>query len=100
MVWTCPETDEPCERMCLTACHIRSAELVVLRAEVERLREAGVGYSQQTVDAITKERDALRARVAELEKALGAMLYPALMHGREEWPEFIEARRVLSGDVV
>lgn len=33
------------------------------RAEVERLREAGVGYSQQTVDAITKERDALRAEV-------------------------------------
>lgn len=40
MTWTCPETAAPCERMCLTACHIRSKELVALRAEVERLRGA------------------------------------------------------------
>jgi hypothetical protein len=31
-----------------------------LQAENERLREAGVGYSQQTVDALTKERDSLQ----------------------------------------
>jgi hypothetical protein len=41
------------------------AENERLRAEVERLKEAGVGYSQQTVDAITKERDALRAQLAD-----------------------------------
>lgn len=34
--------------------------------EIDRLRAAGVGYSQQTVDAITRERDALRGRLREL----------------------------------
>ena len=32
-----------------------------LLAEIERLRAAGVGYSQQTVDALSSERDRLRA---------------------------------------
>jgi hypothetical protein len=36
--WTCPETSAPCERMCLTMCHIISEDRVALRAEVERLR--------------------------------------------------------------
>ena len=31
-----------------------------------QLAASGTGYSQQTVDAIVKERDALRARVIEL----------------------------------
>lgn len=46
-------------------------ELVGARAEIERLQaqlaalaEAGTGYSQQTVDAITKEREALRKDAA------------------------------------
>ena len=36
-------------------------ELDTLRARVAELEERGVGYSQQTVDALTKERDKLRA---------------------------------------
>ena len=32
-----------------------------LAMEILRLREAGIGYSQQTVDALTRERDALKA---------------------------------------
>lgn len=38
-------------------------EIDRLRTENATLREAGVGYSQQTVDALTKERDALRELV-------------------------------------
>jgi hypothetical protein len=41
-------------------------EIARLRAENERLREAGVGYSQQTVDALTKERDTLRELMREI----------------------------------
>lgn len=37
-------------------------------AEIERLREAGIGYSQQTVDALTAERDELRRKLAESEQ--------------------------------
>lgn len=44
-----------------------AATIVRLEAERDRLLEAGVGYTQQTVDAITKEREALRARVQKLE---------------------------------
>jgi hypothetical protein len=40
-------------------------EIARLRAENERLREAGVGYSQQTVDALTKERDTLRSQLPD-----------------------------------
>jgi len=40
------------------------------QAEIARLREAGVGYSQQTVDALTKERDALRVKNAALRVAM------------------------------
>ena len=51
---------------------IRTALVVYARAavnvaleqaadEIERLRAAGVGYSQQTVDALSSERDRLRA---------------------------------------
>jgi predicted nuclease with TOPRIM domain len=61
-----------------------AARIAELLAENTELREAGVGYSQQTVDAITRERDEqargntafqheameLRQRVAELEAAL------------------------------
>lgn len=41
-----------------------------LRAELAAFAEAGTGYSQQTVDAITKERDALRAELAEARELL------------------------------
>ena len=44
------------------------AERDALRARLDALAESGTGYSQQTVDAISKERDTLRARVAELER--------------------------------
>jgi hypothetical protein len=40
------------------------------KQEIARLREAGVGYSQQTVDAITKEREQLRAENERLRDAL------------------------------
>lgn len=39
-------------------------------AEIERLREAGIGYSQQTVDALTAERDKLRAAVEALREVV------------------------------
>ena len=39
-------------------------ENVELRRGLETLKEAGIGYSQQTVDAITKEREQLRADLA------------------------------------
>ena len=45
----------------------RIAELV---AENEQLKAAGVGYSQQTVDALTAERDKLQAENAQLKNAL------------------------------
>ena len=35
--------------------------LHLAEAEIKRLRAAGVGYSQQTVDALSSERDRLRA---------------------------------------
>ena len=35
--------------------------LHLAEAEIARLRAAGVGYSQQTVDALSSERDRLRA---------------------------------------
>ena len=41
-------------------------EIERLRAELSRLAEAGTGYSQQTVDAITKEREALRGEYEKL----------------------------------
>jgi uncharacterized protein involved in exopolysaccharide biosynthesis len=41
------------------------AENERLHAELARLAEAGTGYSQQTVDAITKERETLRALLKE-----------------------------------
>jgi hypothetical protein len=47
-----------------------AGEIAALRAENKRLREAGVGYSQQTVDALTKERDALRVKNAALRVAM------------------------------
>jgi hypothetical protein len=40
MTKLCPETGDPCYRMCLTMCHIISEDRVALRAEVERLRAA------------------------------------------------------------
>ena len=46
-----------------------SQENETLRAQLASLAESGTGYSQQTVDAIVKERDALRARVTGLENS-------------------------------
>ena len=39
--------------------------------EIARLAESGTGYSQQTVDAIVMERDALRGIVALVRRELG-----------------------------
>ena len=47
----------------------QAAERDGLLAKLAQLAESGTGYSQQTVDAIVKERDALRARVTELENS-------------------------------
>ena len=41
-----------------------------LKTENEQLKEAGVGYSQQTVDALTAERDKLQAENALLKEAM------------------------------
>lgn len=35
----CPETSEPCDRMCQTMCHRRSEELATLRAKVAELEK-------------------------------------------------------------
>jgi hypothetical protein len=50
-----------------STCHYRNPDGPEAAAEIERLRkqvaelaEAGTGYSQQTVDAITNERERLR----------------------------------------
>lgn len=43
-----------------------AAELRRLHQENEKLREAGVGYSQQTMDAVVREREELRRLNAEL----------------------------------
>jgi len=47
-----------------------AAELRRLHQENEKLREAGVGYSQQTMDAVVRERENLRSLNAELLEAL------------------------------
>ncbi len=47
-----------------------AAELRRQHAEIERLRDAGVGYSQQTMDAAVREREKLREVNAELLEAL------------------------------
>ena len=39
--------------------------------QLAALAESGTGYSQQTVDAIVKERDALRGIVARVRRELG-----------------------------
>lgn len=35
--FSCPETSEPCDRMCLTMCHRRSVELSDLRDQVQTM---------------------------------------------------------------
>lgn len=40
-----------------------------LSARIALLAEAGTGYSQQTLDAVTKEREELRARLADEKKS-------------------------------
>ena len=51
-----------------------AAELRRQHAEIERLREVGVGYSQQTMDAVVREREKLREANAELLEALRGMV--------------------------
>lgn len=51
-----------------------AAELRRLYAEIERLRDASVGYSQQTMDAVVREREKLREANAELLEALKELL--------------------------
>jgi FtsZ-binding cell division protein ZapB len=46
-------------------------------AEIERLREAGIGYSQQTMDAVVRERDQLRAEIERLKQEHERMLLGA-----------------------
>jgi len=49
---------------------IMSDELAAERARAERAEAAGVGYSQQTVDAITREREELRTDRDRLRAAI------------------------------
>jgi NTP pyrophosphatase (non-canonical NTP hydrolase) len=65
-------------------------------AEIARLREAGVGYSQQTVDAITKEREQLRAENERLREMVKLHCDPFYMTPEDQalW----EALRRESGD--
>ena len=79
-------THSPDEDDC-DACYrydaLQGAAMAVI-AEVQRLREAGAGYSQQTVDALTKERDALKVENERLREAgRGALAYFKVSH-----PEF------------
>jgi F420-dependent methylenetetrahydromethanopterin dehydrogenase len=55
-----------------------AAELRRLHQENEKLREAGVGYSQQTMDAVVRERENLRSLNAELLEALSLISELAL----------------------
>lgn len=41
--------------------------------QLATLAESGTGYSQQTVDAIVRERDALRAKVGRIRKHVEAL---------------------------
>ena len=59
-------------RTCLL-CEMRGENLA-LRAQLEKALDAGVGYSQQTVDAIAGERDKLRAENVALKDALSYWL--------------------------
>lgn len=52
-----------------------------LRAELARLADAGAGYSQQTVDAITKEREELRTERDRLRERLTRWIPVS-----ERWP--------------
>ncbi len=54
-----------------------AARMKELEAEVERLRELGVGYSQQTMNAVVREREELRAEIERL-RALNVELLEAL----------------------
>jgi len=56
------ERDQLIEQLCKGETNANLHEKIAEQEEeIERLREAGVGYSQQTVDALTKERDDLDA---------------------------------------
>jgi len=66
MTKLCPETGDPCYRMCLTMCHIISEDRVALRAEVERLTEAQDGAMRQDRDYLLAEVERLRAALQGL----------------------------------
>jgi hypothetical protein len=51
-----------------------AAELRRQHAEIERLRDAGVGYSQQTMDAVVREREKLREANAEMLAVLNEIM--------------------------
>jgi hypothetical protein len=66
-------------------CDALRAELAAERARAERAEAAGVGYSQQTVDAITREREELRADRDRLRAAMiceKAKQYRAALEGK------------------
>ena len=52
----CPETGTPCERMCLTMCHIISEDRVALRAAVEAYEADAVAY-RATIERLRGPRE-------------------------------------------
>jgi hypothetical protein len=72
-----------------------AAELRRLHAEVETLRETGIGYSQQTIDAVVREREKLREANEELLEALRGMvaLEEQNLRGGDDDDISIELRR-------
>ena len=78
-------------------CNVIEAGNRKLREKNERLKKAGIGYSQQTVDALTAERDKLIAENERQENALikiqtWAKAYPLDIFPK---PDLKKARQVL-----
>jgi chromosome segregation ATPase len=76
-------------------CRQLERELAAAKAEVERLRDAGVGYSQQTVDALSKERDELQRELAAMTDKCDSLtaLYIECKRERDELQVLLQQTR-------
>lgn len=72
---------------CRTAAELRRqhAEIESLKAERDEDRRREYGYSQQVVDALTNERDALRVERDAILSALKGVMY--WDNGKSEWQD-------------